>query len=90
MTWNDAKNAPLSLADIRQETFKQGYHRLFDGQSHIEPITFSEIRHLDKHSEQFAHKIIRIITDDKHVAFSLGLEGHWGIYDKAEFFSEAN
>ena len=90
MTWNDAKNAPLSLADIRQKTFKQGYHRLFDGQSHIEPITFSEIRHLDKHSEQFAHKIIRIITDDKHVAFSLGLEGHWGIYDKAEFLSEAN
>ncbi|HHR5899932.1 TPA: hypothetical protein ACS7XC_000806 [Providencia alcalifaciens] len=90
MTWNDAKNAPLSLEDIRQKTFKQGHRRLLDGQSHIEPITFSEIRHLDKHPEQFAHKIIRIITDDKHVAFSLGLEGHWGIYDKAEFLPEAN
>ncbi|WP_224060645.1 hypothetical protein [Providencia alcalifaciens] len=89
MTWNDEDNNPFLFSDIGQKAFKHGNRRSFNGHDYVEPITFSEIRHLERNKKKFTDKIVRIITDDTQVAFSLGLDSPWGIYDKADFLPKS-
>lgn len=87
MAWNKNKEKALSLEYINKKDFKHGFRRLFNNKEHIEPITFSEIRHLDRNKNIFSDKAIRLLLTKESAAFSLGIEGKWAEYSDIEFLN---
>lgn len=87
MTWNADDKKTLSLNIIQQKEFKQGIRRSLNGHENIEPITFSEIRHLDRNIEKFSGYIYRMMQVGNTVNFSNGLQNKWFQFKKEEFLS---
>ncbi|WP_265503666.1 hypothetical protein, partial [Providencia heimbachae] len=87
MAWNSDYESSLSLDKINQKEYKNGNRRSFENKGVVEPITYSEIRYLDKKSNIFNDSMARMILtqDQDKIAFSLGLKNQWGIYQQQEF-----
>lgn len=90
MTWNADDKKTLSLNTIQQKEFKQGIRRSLNDHENIEPITFSEIRHLDRNIKKFSGYIYRMIQVGNTVNFSTGLQGNWYQFKKEEFLPQSS
>ncbi len=87
MAWNTDGNQTISLEEVNNKPYKKGIRRTFSEFIAVEPITYSEIRHINKNTSKFADNLYRIKFDDDRLSFSSGLKGKWYEYNEEKFIS---
>ncbi|HFF1653068.1 TPA: hypothetical protein ACGBIO_000736 [Providencia rettgeri] len=88
LTWNQNDEKGFLLSDINQKNFKHGFRRLYNNKECIEPITFSEIRHLERNKSQFSNNIIRILLHNDSAMISKGFDDKWFEYKDSEMIEQ--
>lgn len=83
-SWNQNDEEGLLINDIKQKKFKHGFRRLYNNKEYIEPIVFSEIRHLERNKNQFSNNIIRIQLHSESVMISNDFDEKWFEYKDSE------
>lgn len=84
VVWNQNDEEGFLLSDINQKNFKHGFRRLYNNKECIEPITFSEIRHLERNNSLFSNNIIRILLHSDSAMISKDFDDKWFEYKDSE------
>ncbi len=87
MAWNTNGNQTISLDEVNNKPYKKGIRRTFSKFITVEPITYSEIRYINKNTSKFSDNLYRIKFDDDKVSFSSGLKNKWHQYNKEKLIS---
>lgn len=86
--WSNCDKSTISTDDIHIKKFKARLSNPNDIVDTYEPITFSEIRHIEKNSEQFSKSIHRVVfSGDNDINFSKGFNGDWFTYQRNTLLS---
>ncbi|WP_258089445.1 hypothetical protein [Serratia liquefaciens] len=88
MAWNNHDGiGKISLPVVKNKFFDSLSRRNINGHEMIEPITFSEIRHVIKHEQDFEGKITRVSMHGDRIELSEGISSRrWVVHDRSAFF----